>query len=256
MKQGDRSGDLLNRETGERVAVNDPLRRVKRLRKRLSRWGQTIAEPMIRDGRAVMLMVTLTYRPGEDPKPGDRKIFMRKIRRKLGEKLIAYSNVAELQEDRRMAHFHYLLLIRRGAWLPTPDKGHLWTHGSTNVKRNVRTVGYLLKYVSKADAGEFELPKNMRAYDVRVRAVAEFSAAQIIDLRLSSIPRWLEEQVFEWCIETERMPERMPGGGWKLSGKEYFSPWEYIGGKPEGLRPSLIHLGQTGKATVTAAATR
>lgn len=233
MKQGDKfhrrlfhPGYLLNRETGELVAIDDDLRRLKRMRKRVSAFGRNIAEPFIRDGRGVMLMVTLTYRPGEVPMPGDRKEFMRKVRRKLGEKLLAYTNVAETQK-RGMTHYHYLLVIRRGAWLPSPDKNQLWTHGSTNVKRNVQSAGYLLKYVSKCDGGEWDLPRGMRAYDVRVRLPDFFSSSALTALRLTTIPYWLAEIVTEWCLETDRIPERIPGGGWRLSGEDYFSPWEF-----------------------------
>jgi len=226
MKEGDRpQGRLINAD-GEVVYLDDGVRRIKRLRKRVSRFGRTVAEPMIKDGRATMLMVTLTYRPGEDPKPGDRKIFMRKVRRKMGDALLAYTNVAELQK-RGAVHYHYLLVIRRGAWLPTPDKSGLWEHGSTNVKRNLQSAGYLLKYVSKAEAGDFDLPRNTRAYDVRCREVAEISTAQLMDLRLSTLPFWLEELVKDWCMETGHFPERKLGGIWTISGQEYSSPWTY-----------------------------
>jgi hypothetical protein len=230
MKQVDRPGHILNRETGEILELNDSLRRVKRLRKRVSRWGREIAEKFIRDGRGVMLLVSLTYRPGEVPQPGDRSEFMRKVRRKLGSKLIAYCVVAELQK-RGVIHYHFLLLIRRGAWLPTPDKGHLWTHGSTNVKRNVRSPGYLLKYVSKVEEGGYELPIGTRAYDVRVRQVEEFSPGEIVALRLSAVPYWLEQLIREDCIDHGKFPARRRGGGWQLEGKVYPSPWVYVSEK-------------------------
>lgn len=231
--------------------MDDSTRRIKRLRKRVSRWGRTVAEPIVADGRGVMLMVTLTYRPGEDPKPGDRKEFMRKVRRRLGDALLGYTNVAETTK-KGVVHYHYLMVVRRGVWLPTPDKVGLWVHGSTNVLRNLRTAGYLLKYVSKSEAGEFTLPRGMRAYDVRARIAACLTPAQLIEFRLSAVPRWLEEIVSEWCIETDRLPERIQGGGWRLSGTDYQSPWQYISGKPEGLRSSLIRLGKKGRATATA----
>ena len=226
MKEGDRpQGRLINAD-GEVVYLDDGVRRIKRLRKRVSRFGRSVAEPMIRDGRGQMLMVTLTYKPGEIPQPGDRKEFMRKVRRKMGTALLAYTNVAELQK-RGVVHYHYLLVIRCGAWLPTPDKAGLWTHGSTNVKRNLQSAGYLLKYVSKAEAGEFALPRGTRAYDVRVRECAEISPSQLMDFRLSGIPFWLEELTREWCMETGHFPERKLGGIWRLSGEEYSSPWTY-----------------------------
>jgi hypothetical protein len=106
------------------------------------------------------------------------------------------------------------------------------------------------------------LPKGMRAYDVRVRDIGSCSAAQLIDLRLSTIPRWLEEAVVKECLENGEFldggnfPKRKEGGGWEFSGKVIISPWIYLSGKPEGLRPALIRLGQSGRATATAAATR
>lgn len=227
MKQGDRIGHLLNRETGEIADINDPLRRVKRLRKRVGRWGKTVAEKYVRDGRGVLLMITTTYRPGEIPQPGDRKEFMRKVRRRLGVQLIAYAVVAELQK-RGVIHYHFLLLLRRGSWLPTPDKSQLWTHGSTNVKRNIRSAGYLLKYVSKVGEEGYDLPAGTRAYDVRVRVLGEFSPVQLTELRLSAVPYWLEEKVRDACAILHKVPVRVPGGGWFLEGQMYISPWKFV----------------------------
>jgi hypothetical protein len=226
MKEGDRpQGRLINAD-GEVVYLDDGVRRIKRLRKRVSRWGREIAEPAIADGRGVLLMVTLTYKPGDEPKAGDRKTFMRRVRRRLGDALLGYTNVAELTK-KGVPHFHYLMLLRRGAWLPEPDSTGLWTHGSTNVKRNLRTAGYLLKYVSKSEVGEFNLPKGMRAYDVRARVCAFFSSSSLMALRLSAIPKWLEDEVRDWCMETGHFPEKKIGGIWLMSGEEYKSPWQY-----------------------------
>jgi hypothetical protein len=67
----------------------------------------------------------------------------------------------------RVPHYHILIRIPHGLSLPKPDKRGWWTHGSTNIQRARKAVGYVAKYASKfTSALCAALPKGFRTHGV------------------------------------------------------------------------------------------
>jgi hypothetical protein len=133
----------------------------------------------------------------------------------------AYAWVLELQKNGR-PHFHVLWAVPRGFRLPMPDKVPVggrcafWRYGKSNVKR-ARSVGYVVKYASKGDAG-LPLPTGARLFGLGC-----------VDPRPRSRARWhaLPSYLRRRTTQDDRI-RRCPGGGWvDVDTGEFFeSEWE------------------------------
>lgn len=74
--------------------------------------------------------------------------------------------VAELQK-RGAVHYHVVLWIPKGQFLPRIDEAGWWPHGSTNVQTAQSPIGYLVKYASKATPDALhDFPKGARLFGV------------------------------------------------------------------------------------------
>lgn len=151
--------------------------RIRRLRKTVRSYAEKIealnqASTGKRSNRYRMTMLTLTYRDDARWEPRDVTDFLQRVRqwcRRRGFKM-RYVWVAEMQEERaatfgvQKPHFHLLIWVPRQFALPKPDKQGWWTKGSTKIE-SARSVGYLVKYTSKAHLPEScEFPSGMRIY--------------------------------------------------------------------------------------------
>jgi hypothetical protein len=151
--------------------------RLRRLRKTVRSYSEKIeAENKATSGnpgkRWRMTMVTLTYRDDAQWEPRDVTDFLQRVRqwcKRRGFRM-RYVWVAEMQEQRAATHgvekphFHLLLWVPRSFTLPKPDKQGWWMKGSTKVEA-ARSVGYLVKYTSKAHLSEScQFPPGMRIY--------------------------------------------------------------------------------------------
>ena len=113
-----------------------------------------------------VVMVTLTYRDGNDWQPKHVSALLDHIRHWCKAERIRcrYVWVAELQA-RGAIHYHLALWMPHGKKLPMPDSAGWWPHGYTRTERARAAVPYLLKYLSKG-SGSLRLPDGARMHGV------------------------------------------------------------------------------------------
>lgn len=161
-----------------RVSVELDQNRIRaaRLRKSII-TGARLHDEEARQGsiRGHWYMLTATYAEGRDFSPRDiselvkrvRGHFYRFARRKgLGSARLRYLWVGELTRRLR-PHYHLLIWIPRGFFIPMADRRGWWPHGMTRIERARNAVGYLAKYASKfTSAMAAAFPKGFRTHGV------------------------------------------------------------------------------------------
>jgi len=221
---------IVNNDTGEGWVVNNKMARVKRLQRRIHAWATAIKSAM--DGGGLRLvMVGLTYRPGEEWQPNHMRDFVVLLHKKLGLSLKAYAWAAELQE-RGAVHYHFLMLVDRRARIPFFDKAGWWVHGSTSFSKDeVRSPFYLCSYTAKANYQKFgEFPQGLRMFAVWVEdGLLSDRDRWIFDL--SVLPVWLSK-IIMFAGETNDRAKRGQRGesGWFFRGDCYQGNYEVING--------------------------
>jgi hypothetical protein len=126
--------------------------------------------------RGAWYMLTTTYADGSSSSPRDvsellkrvRGYFNRVVRLKYRSHrpVFRYLWVGELTK-RLVPHYHILIWIPRGIFIPKADSRGWWPHGCTNIQKARNAVGYLAKYASKFCAAVAEaFPKGFRTHGV------------------------------------------------------------------------------------------
>lgn len=141
-------------------------RRMRRMRRVVIASADASRERLERGGRRYeALFVTLTYREGEQYSTRDISGYVKRTREWLKRRgvLVLYQWVLELTKRGR-PHYHVLWWVPKGLRLPKPDASGFWDRGLSRIERAYRPVGYLVKYATKGDAGEF--PKGARLFGV------------------------------------------------------------------------------------------
>jgi len=160
---------LVNKYTGE-VAVIDQFEKRKQLmRLRIVAWAETMKQYRA-SHETRMVMIGLSYAHDGDYQAGHINLYIKDLKRRLGENLIGFAWVSELTERGRI-HYHLVLLVKKGSRIPLPDKSGMWSHGTSSIQ-TANTPYYLVKYVGKEhqkDLGRY--PKSCRLYGVSVRAL-------------------------------------------------------------------------------------
>lgn len=222
---------LEHRETHEIIQLDTYAGRIARMRRRVHAWAKYLS-PVLKDGQKYrMVMVTLTLRPEVSWKPNLIRDYMKRVRRSLKTGLVGYAWVGELQQ-RGAVHYHVLLILKRGTWLPYADKSGWWPWGMSKTE-TARTPFYITKYASK---GRFinsygdrpTLPRGMRLFAVWI--VPSFTNnPEFWEFSLSKYPMWVCElmmaEFLYWTINRGV-------GGYDLSPPNYpevkthiTSPW-------------------------------
>lgn len=217
--------EIRDKRTGKVFQVSKVKSRLGRLRRRVFAWANT-SKPMMQGEGLRMVMQTLTYKGVDDWQPNQIRDYMQTVRKHLGDKLLAYAWVAELQK-RGAVHYHVLLVAKKGTRIPYPDKSGWWPWGMTNV-RVARTVFYVCRYVGKEYQKQGPFPKGMRMFAVWFAS----GAVQVMQrwfFRLSSLPGWFQEVIQALPQEYGGKWARAPGGGWIYEGETYLSPYEFLG---------------------------
>ena len=164
---------MVNKYTGE-VAVIDLFEKRKNLmRKRILAWAETMADFRV-DQQTRMVMIGLSYAQDNMYEAGHIRLFLKDMKRRLGNRLYGFAWVAELTERGRV-HYHLVLLVKKGSHIPkpdTPDKENklpMWKYGSSSIC-SARSPFYLIKYVGKEHQKDLSrYPKRCRLYGVSVR---------------------------------------------------------------------------------------
>lgn len=147
--------------------IDEFKRRLEKMRRRVVAWAQ-IVEWYREEQETRLIMVGLTYREVEDYRPGHIREYVKRCKERLGEKLLAWSWVAEVQK-RGAIHYHMMILVPKGTRFPMPDKSGMWKHGSSNVK-TARGPWYLVSYIGKEYQKDLSrLPRGARLYATSIR---------------------------------------------------------------------------------------
>ena len=140
---------LINRGTNKVMVLDNFKVRYNRMRKRIADWVE-ILNPL---PDIMFVMLTLTYAPEYQWEPNHVREFMLSYKKVLGENLLAYAWVAELQK-RGAVHYHIMLVVPEylsiGDDLPYPDEAGLWSYGFTRIER-ARTPFYLVTYLGNLE---------------------------------------------------------------------------------------------------------
>jgi hypothetical protein len=163
----------------QRVAITLDQNRIRAMRLRKSIiTGARLHDQEAREGsiRGAWYMLTTTYREGSNSSPRDVSDLVRSVRRyfnRIAERKyranrprFRYLWVGELTKRLR-PHYHLLIWIPRGFWLPKADQAGWWSHGSTKIEKARNAVGYLAKYASKFTGEMAEaFPKGFRTHAI------------------------------------------------------------------------------------------
>lgn len=226
---------LLNRATGEVLEITPEIKhkfRLSRMQRRVYAWANAMKSiGGLKGGfRYRQVMITLTYAPDVKWSPNQIKDFMSGLKRVLGDNLLAYAWVAEMQE-RGVPHYHVFCVVKKGTKIPMPDKpygqrGHvLWPYGMTKIE-TAKTPYYLVKYTGKEHQKE-GFYKGMRIFAVWI-AKGLLSELERRIFRVSGLPKWLASEVLMFIEDKGyKHPKPAIGGGWEFMGQVLRSDWEY-----------------------------
>lgn len=165
-------------------------------------------------------MLTLTYRNGDEWQPRHVSRLLKHVRDYLATRtsLARFVWVAELQK-RGALHYHILIWLPRGITLPKPDKRGWWPHGSTRIEWASKAAGYLAKYCSKGDSGDY--PKGARIH----------GCGGLLGTALEVWRWWKRPKYVRDCEPDPRVKFSRGGGGWinHETGETVLSEWVYSG---------------------------
>jgi hypothetical protein len=215
------------------LVIDSAIARVQRAQRRIHAWASIVPDEIEgrRRGKDTMstprlVMLTLTYADANGWQSNDIREYMQKIRKTLRGALIAYAWVLETQA-RGAPHYHVMLYVRRGTFIPTPDKSGQWGKGSSRIE-TARTPFYICKYIGKAHQKEM-LPAGARMFAVWISDKIVGTDA-LLNLRQSSLPGWFRaivQSARDAGIDVSSGWQRAPGGGWMMrcDGERHPSPW-------------------------------
>ena len=168
--------------------------------------------------RQNVVMVTTTYRHGDDWRPTHQTAYLNHVRNwykaKTGQKL-PYVWVAETQE-RGAIHYHCIFWLAKGITMPKADKQGWWPHGMTNTLRATSPVAYLMSYAKKIKSKK-GLPHGARIYGVGG-----------LELASRHIRRWVNWPSFVQArASVTDSFSRQVGGGWVNRNSGEWFPSEY-----------------------------
>lgn len=161
---------LINRTLKKVLVLDNWKVRYNRMRKRIADWVRVLDGISRQEYQFVM--ITLTYAPQHQWQPNHIREFMLDLRKVLGDNLLGYAWVAELQK-RGAIHYHLMLFVPKmlclGTDIPYPDDAGLWKWGMTRVEV-ARTPFYLITYLGKEYQKDFSrYPKGIRVFAVYVK---------------------------------------------------------------------------------------
>lgn len=126
--------------------------------------------------RGAWYMLTTTYAKASSRSPRDISELLKRIRGYFDRAVrirfrghrprLRYLWVGELTKA-GVPHYHVLIWIPRGIFIPKADKRGWWPHGHTQIQKARNAVGYLAKYASKWTGAMAEaFPKGFRTHGV------------------------------------------------------------------------------------------
>ncbi|MCE9644458.1 MAG: hypothetical protein K8S20_00550 [Chloroflexi bacterium] len=242
---------LINHGTNRVMVLDNFKVRYNRMRKRIADWVNILKPvPDIQ-----FVMITLTYAPQFDWQPNHIREFMLAYRKQLGDSLLAYAWVAELQK-RGAVHYHVMLVVPNYLTvendLPYPDQSGLWTFGFTRVEI-ARTPFYLVTYLGKEYQKDFSnFPKGIRVFAVFIQDKLQKQSLRYQSLRLfqkelvdefgwaelPSLTKLRKEIMDElnlgwsvWSFERDKEDAIQKAVSWEKFGKKWSGRAMFVGGQ-------------------------
>jgi hypothetical protein len=167
--QRNRYVGLHNKVTHKGVIVDTFAVRMSLLKQRIFAWAE-VMKRYATTHNTRMVMITLTYANMEGYQAGHIRDYVKQMKRKLGEKLIGFAWISELQK-RGALHYHLILVVNKGTHIPMPDKSGMWKHGMSKIE-TARTPFYLVTYTGKEFQKDLSrYPKGARLYTASVRTL-------------------------------------------------------------------------------------
>ena len=179
--------------------------------------------------RGAWYMLTTTYRNGSDAGPRDisealkrvRGFFNRAVRLRFRSyrPRFRYLWCGELTQA-GVPHYHILIWIPRGIFIPKLDRKGWWPHGHTQIQKARNAVGYLAKYASKF------VPDMVAAFPkgFRTHAVGGLNEESKRELRWWKAPKTARDVLGAMADIRKAL------GGYvdKITGEFWPSPWKVI----------------------------
>lgn len=213
---------LRNVATGQVVEVDNHKSRMARMRKRIKAWSDLVERIEVKKSvRFVMIRLSYdtegTLVEASDWEANHIRDYVKELKRRLGERLLAMAWVAEMQK-RGVPHYHLYIMVFQGTRIPMPDEG-MWPHGSSRIATG-RSPYYLVSYLKTKDGEKvyqkIGFPKGMRIFSVWVRKGLTVDWNYTL-FRWSALPGWLNEELCRWGFWFVNMfPRPMEGGGWQI----------------------------------------
>jgi hypothetical protein len=156
-----------NRPVRGMLRINRDAQRIKRMRTSVSHAARLLhfdAHSERHAGLWNKKFITLTYREADAWEPGHFSAFRKAMREWCVRRRVRlrFVWVSELQE-RGAIHYHVVVWLPKGKYLPHVDAQGWWPHGSTNIKTAESPIGYITKYASKTTAEQAaKYPKGAR----------------------------------------------------------------------------------------------
>lgn len=199
--------------------ADDPLRRVKRMRKGVFHSAQLINQGLIDDNaRYKALFVTLTYREDWDWRPDQITRYLTVCREWARRRGFALRYVWCLELTKRgRPHYHVVFWVPRSVTMPKADKRSWWRCGYSKTELARNPVGYLVKYASKGAVGDSAMPKGARLWGAGGLSVDQAKQRSVL-----MAPQWLRS------IVPVSEGVRRKDGWWfnSTTGWGYRSPWD------------------------------
>jgi hypothetical protein len=158
---------LVDADSGEGVIVDNFAKRYAAMCRRVKAWAKVV-DRYSQHYPVSMRMISLTYAKIEDFDTGHIRAYMKRLKRRLGGRLLAWAWVGELQKRGAM-HYHIVVVVTPYTRVPFPDKSGMWKFGISSIVR-ARSPYYLVKYVGKEYQKDFSrYPRGAHAYACSVR---------------------------------------------------------------------------------------
>lgn len=212
---------VYNRNTGEIHTLDTEEMKNRRKRRRITAWGKYYQDEINlghdRSKPYDAIFVTLTYEDIEKFQAGQIRSYIKLIKERLKDKLIAYAWICENQK-RGVPHYHIIMIVKRGTKIRKPDKGD-WRFGLSNIQKAVKGIWYIISYCKK-DL-DSKLPKGARCFAI-------FSKGSIKKyIRLETLPSWLIDYCKDQLIKLDGEIKKI-NGMWSINGVLLKSPYKPI----------------------------
>lgn len=205
----------------DRLRVDPQAKRLKRMRSTVNHSARLLHFDAHCERSAQLWnkkFMTLTYADLGDWEPGHIREFLNNVRgwcKRRGVRL-RFVWVAELQK-RGALHYHVIIWLPKGKYLPFADAQGWWPHGRTNIVNAQSPIGYITKYASKATSADaLGFPKG-----ARICGHGGLTGEGRRHVRYWNSPIWVREAL------SGRADIRKVVGGYvdKFTGEFLPSPW-------------------------------